>query len=66
MLVDFAAADELPVFDGTEQPETCRKCGARTDFDEIGGSQQLHQCLRCAKRYLVEFEEELPEPVMVS
>lgn len=57
MVVEPADFDELPVFYGTEQPETCRKCGARTDFDVLPNGLQVHQCLNCAKRYVVEFDE---------
>jgi hypothetical protein len=52
---------ELPVFIGTDQPETCRKCGSRTDFDDIGDGLQLHRCMLCGNQYLVEFEQESPE-----
>ena len=44
------------VFLGTDQPETCRWCGNRTDFDELATDLQLHECPRCKSRYLVEFE----------
>ncbi len=45
------------IYLGTEQRETCRWCGARTDFDVLPSGLQIHQCLNCAKRYLVEFDE---------
>ena len=57
MLVELADIDELPVFYGTEQPETCRKCGVRTEFDDIASWLQVHQCMNCANRYVVEFDE---------
>ena len=44
---------------GTEQPETCRWCGSPTDFDVLPAGLQIHQCLNCAKRYLVEFDESM-------
>ena len=47
----------LSIFGGTEQPETCRKCGMRTDFDEVTDKQQLHHCGCCGKQYLVEFDD---------
>ncbi|VAX09725.1 hypothetical protein MNBD_GAMMA25-1240 [hydrothermal vent metagenome] len=28
-----------------DQPTTCGKCGARTDFDELNSELQKHQCL---------------------
>ena len=48
---------DLPIFLGTEQPETCRECGARTEFDEVNKQQQLHQCCDCGKQYFVEFDD---------
>lgn len=48
---------DLPIFLGTEQPETCRECGARTEFDEVNSQQQLHQCCDCGKQYFVEFDD---------
>ncbi len=59
MVADLVAIEELPVFYGTEQPETCRKCGARTDFDVLPNALQVHQCLNCARRYVVEFDDSL-------
>lgn len=50
-------ADEEVIYLGTEQPETCRWCGARTDFNVLPSGLQVHTCLNCAKRYMVEFEE---------
>ena len=49
-------SSELPIFLGCDQPETCRKCGARTDFIELTNDLQLHRCLACQNGYLVEFE----------
>ena len=42
---------------GTEQPETCRECGARTEFDEVNSQLQLHQCCGCGNQYFVEFDD---------
>jgi hypothetical protein len=53
----ISTTDSLPIYIGTDQPETCRKCGARTEFDEIGGGLQLHQCLNCSIQYVVEFDK---------
>ena len=47
------------IYLGTEQPETCRWCGSRTDFDVLPSGLQIHQCLNCAKRYFVEFDESI-------
>jgi hypothetical protein len=49
--------NEEVIYLGTEQPEACRWCGGRTDFDVISTGLQAHQCLSCAKQYLVEFED---------
>lgn len=50
------------VFVGTDQPETCRWCGARTDFEELTATLQRHKCLRCQLQYFVEFAaDESPE-----
>lgn len=57
MFTKLTAIAELPVFYGTEQPETCRKCGSRTNFDVLSNGLQVHQCLNCARRYVVEFDE---------
>ena len=48
---------ELQIFLAVEQPESCRKCGTRTDFDEVTDKQQLHHCGCCGKQYLVEFDD---------
>jgi len=44
------------VFLSTDQPETCRWCGVRTVFDELGDGVQRHKCLGCGAGYLVEVE----------
>ena len=54
---DFGTTDGLPIFFGTEQPETCRRCGVRTEFDEGEDGLQVHNCVHCTNRYIVEFEE---------
>jgi hypothetical protein len=50
--------NETITFLGTDQPETCRKCGARTDFLEFTREIQLHLCLLCSNRYFVEFDDD--------
>jgi hypothetical protein len=46
---------ELDVFLATDQPETCRKCGARTEFDDfLNSSKQLHKCKACGYSYITE------------
>lgn len=59
MKIETESTNELPVFYGCEQPETCRKCGSRTDFEDLPDGTQLHQCLNCGKWYIVEFDESL-------
>lgn len=49
---------DMPVFIGTDQPETCFKCGARTDFNELTSKLQLHHCSLCSHWYFVEFDDE--------
>ena len=61
---DMQIADrrfELPIFLGCEQPETCRNCGARTEFEEVNTELQLHLCEECGAQYFVEFEDELAD-----
>ncbi len=36
-------SDTLPV---------CPLCGARTSFDELDNSTQLHQCLNCSHQFI--------------
>jgi len=47
----------LETFVMTDQPETCRSCGARTRFRQVTDTKQFHQCTDCGKSYwLVEKE----------
>lgn len=39
-----------------EQPPTCPKCGARTDFEENEDGTQAHTCLNCKFQFTGEFE----------
>jgi transposase-like protein len=41
-----------------DQPTTCPKCGARTDFDKRPGSVhvQRHGCLGCKYVFFLEFD----------
>lgn len=41
-----------------EDPTTCPKCGARTDFVELPDGKQEHTCSNCDYVFLVEDEEE--------
>lgn len=44
----------LDVFIMTDQPETCRQCGMRTDFVDLSTTSQLHRCRNCQFTYLLE------------
>ena len=46
----------LNVFIAVNEPETCRNCGARTEFEEVSPQQQVHECGGCGIQYLLEFE----------
>lgn len=50
-------SSDLRLFLGTDQPETCRNCGARTEFEEVSSQQQIHECSGCRTQYLLEFED---------
>lgn len=50
--------DALDIFYSTDQPETCRKCGARTEFEDLLSGRQRHECPKCKYVYLVEEEED--------
>jgi predicted Zn-ribbon and HTH transcriptional regulator len=46
--------DDLDCFAMSDQPEECRKCGTRTEFEEIDDEEekfQLHQCPKCHYEY---------------
>ena len=50
-------------FVDTDQPTTCPKCGARTDFTEIETTfpfTQIHQCLNkdCRCTFIGEIDED--------
>jgi len=51
----------ISTFIGSEQPETCRICGAGTDFIILSMGRQLHECLNCGNVYYLEFEGDLFE-----
>ena len=44
----------LDIFIMTDQPETCRRCGTRTDFEDLSNSRQLHRCINCHFTYWLE------------
>lgn len=41
----------------TDQPETCRECGTRTNFFNLTPILQSHQCPNCKYTYMLEFEQ---------
>ena len=50
--------DDLDIYIMSDQPETCRKCGAGTDFsshsiptEEGYEAWQVHTCLGCGYKY---------------
>ncbi|MFZ4441093.1 MAG: DNA cytosine methyltransferase, partial [Syntrophales bacterium] len=48
------SSDNLDIFLMTDQPETCRTCGVRTNWIDYRNSQQLHTCPSCNYIYLLE------------
>lgn len=44
----------LDIFIMTDQPETCRQCGTRTDFTDLSKGIQIHLCRNCQFTYLLE------------
>lgn len=38
----------------TDQPETCRLCGVRTNFEEQSDGMQIHSCPNCCYAYNLE------------
>lgn len=52
----MTGAESDLIFIGNEQPETCRKCGMRTDFVALSVNLQIHKCPVCNFEYYLEFE----------
>lgn len=56
--------EDLDVFTMTDQPEECRKCGTRTEFEDVTETDgeilfQVHECPKCHYVYkLVEDEDD--------
>ena len=44
----------LDIFIMSDQPETCRQCGCRTDFETLDFGPQLHRCSNCQFAYFLE------------
>jgi len=54
----LTSTKDLDTFIATDQPETCRHCGTRTDFEQVL-DRQLHTCPTCGCIYwLVNGNEE--------
>lgn len=51
---------ELDVYcnDNNDQPTTCPKCGARTEFENIADDKQQHKCLSCRYEFFLDFDED--------
>lgn len=48
----------IDFFEATDQPETCRKCGVRTEVEKIFKSYEIHVCPACKYRYNLWIEED--------
>ncbi len=46
----------MEIYSMTDQPDTCPKCGSRTDFNQVSKRRQHHKCLnpKCKYEYYVE------------
>ena len=44
--------DDLDCYILNDQPTTCGKCGARTNFEEISEELQKHECLNPSCGYI--------------
>lgn len=61
----MSKVDGLDIFVMSDQPEQCRQCGCRTEFEDLDSvaqdlrNPQLHECPSCSYKYvLVEDDEE--------
>ena len=50
--------EELDTYTSTDQPETCPKCGARTEAEDLAHGQGLFKCRACDYRYVVDYEDQ--------
>jgi hypothetical protein len=53
----------MDVFEATDQPEICRKCGARTEVAKIFPTYEICKCPACSYEYRLyvdmdEFDED--------
>ncbi|RQW85956.1 MAG: hypothetical protein EHM79_10595 [Geobacter sp.] len=44
----------LDIFIMSDQPETCRQCGTRTEFADFSRGKQIHECSNCYFTYWLE------------
>ncbi len=44
--------NKLQTYEFGDDPVTCGECGARTEFEELPGNTQFHQCLNCRDEFL--------------
>ena len=51
---------KLETYWATEQPETCRKCGCRTELERAfeHENKEIHVCPECGYRYELVWEDE--------
>ncbi len=51
---------KLDTYIATEQPETCRKCGSRTEIERCFERQrkEIHVCPNCKYRYELVWDDE--------
>lgn len=58
--VDVVNFNALDCYILKDQPATCGRCGARTNFDDIVDKIQLHECLNpvCGYKFITEEDEE--------
>jgi len=50
---------KLDTYVATEQPETCRKCGTRTEIERCfeRENKEIHVCPNCSYRYELVWDE---------
>lgn len=49
----------LDVFLLSDQPTTCPRCGARTEWDDRDDGTQHHRCPRCTFEFIAEEDDEV-------
>lgn len=58
MKIEIKSLHELDCYltNNNDQPETCPKCGLRTEFIEIDDTKQQHKCTDCLYEYFLDIE----------